>query len=630
MKRLPKVALVLVAALFATALPRAVAAEGLELSLKRVRRISSVKQGEPFPFKAVVHNTTEVPQRFGVSFEIVPKGLGATPVSFVRWSTYVAPGDRKTFRRDIVSSQYWAQRGDFQVIARLDGGLTRRMAFEVESSPVRVPRVSDVTGELGLGDSAIDMFGPCSWGAGAAWGDVEGDGDWDLFIPRRDDPARLYINDNGSFTDEAVTRGVAGNGSLAIGAVFGDYDNDGDADLYVTVDGVNLLYRNDGTGHFDEVAAAAGVDDDLASQSASWGDYDSDGLLDLYVTNYARCGGGSTFNHHPDRLYHNEGDGTFTDRTDLLHRTGSTSGNGFQAIWIDYDWDGDVDLYLANDFLGPRPTPNYLWRNDGEGEDGQWIFTNVSIPSNTHLLVNAMGIAAGDYDRDLDLDMALSNARPNLLLRNNGDGTFTERARFARIRRPYQDATNVSLTWGAMFGDLNNDGWEDLIMSAGRLGEQVFQPDAVFTNARNGRFLDHSAPAGANDPGTGRGIALADFDEDGGLDWLLVSQEANPTLYRNTTPRRGHWLEVDLRGTTSNADGCGARLDLVVNDRQRQVRQLFCGGTSLSSGAFPVLHFGLGRASSIRRLVVRWPSGIRQVVRSPRVDRSIEVVEAQG
>jgi hypothetical protein len=327
-----------------------------------------------------------------------------------------------------------------------------------------------------------------------------------------------------------------------------------------------------------------------------------------------------------DWLFHNEGNGTFTDRTSLLPEE-ATFGAGFQAAWWDYDNDGDQDLYLANDQWGPQPDANRLWRNDGPQGEGGWRFTDVSVESGSGYLINSMGIGIGDYDRDLDLDLAISNIGPTVVARNEGDGTFAEVGGALGVDRRSQSLGVISITWALVFADLNVDGWEDLFVAAGSLADTPLQPDEVFVNAGGTGFLDLSALGGADDPGSGRGVAVADYDRDGLLDLYVVNKGGSPRLYRNVTVVPGHhWLEVDLTGTTSNRDACGARLILTV-DGARLLRQVFCGSTSLSSGSDTVVHFGLGADPEPSRLVIEWPSGLRQVIDRPAVDRVLSVTE---
>jgi hypothetical protein len=587
---------------------------------------TSLPQGAEFTLRLTVENPD--PDPVVVTLALLVDGLSddEEAVPFFRGG-FALPGGggAEVITRKVVPSQWFEELGPYQVSATVDDLPTgNTLAIEVLPATVVVPVFEDVTTSAGLDARLPDMV-PCRWTSGAAWGDIEGDGDLDLYLPIRTEAARLWVNDDtGHFSEQAAARGADNRGSLGASAVFADFDNDGDQDLYVVNFGPNRLYRNDGTGHFTDVAAQAGVDDPNEGASASWGDYDRDGWLDLYVTNNLECRSGPTA-YEPDKLYHNEGDGTFTDQTALLGED-ATLGSGFQAVWFDYDGDLDPDLYLANDFIGADPDRNHLWRNDGLAEGGGWTFTDVSEESGTGWAMNSMGIAVGDYDRDLDLDFAVSDIAGNLLASNQGDGTFIDVATRVNVHRAFQTADRTSITWGLGFHDANLDGWEDLFVVAGALlDSSLNQPDQLFVNSR-GRFLDLSAPGGVADPSIGRGASFADYDRDGLVDVYVVNQEGIPRLLRNVTPSEGlHWLEVDPVGTRSNRDGCGVRLTAFAGGAS-MLREVMCG-SSLGAGSDPVVHFGLGEATRVSRLVVRWPSGVRQVLRNVAANRLVTVTE---
>jgi hypothetical protein len=609
------------AALLVAGLPVPAQAAPVTLRLRAAGPVS-LPQGVAFGFEALLHNSGSEAVEARLLLRLRDMESGRV-VAFVDRRHGIEAGENLSRPDWVTSSTWFTDVGSFEIEALLDGVPADSLVFEVTAPTVSVPSFEDVTGNAGL-DTVVSRSSCGAFSGGAAWGDVEGDGDLDLYVPDRLQPARLWIHDGaGHFRDEATERGADNGGSAGAGAVFADYDNDGDQDLYVANDGPNRLYRNDGTGRFEDVAASAGVATATADVSAAWGDYDDDGYLDLYVVNHTDCTPPDFYEQ--DWLFHNEGDGTFTDQTSLLPAD-ATFGAGFQAAWWDYDADGDQDLYLANDDWGPQPDANRLWRNDGPGEE-RWRFTDVSAESGAGYLINSMGIGIGDYDRDLDLDLAVSNIGPTVVGRNEGDGTFTDVAKALGVDRPTHHVGVSSVTWGLVFADFNIDGWEDLFVLAGDLADVPNQPDAMFAGSGAGRFLDLSAVSGADDPDSGRGVAVADYDRDGLLDLYVVNKGGSPRLLRNVTVAPGHhWLGVDLTGTVSNRDACGARLVLDVGG-ERLLRELFCGSTSLSSGHDTTVHFGLGSEARPARLVIEWPSGARQILRRPPVDRLLEITE---
>jgi hypothetical protein len=246
--------------------------------------------------------------------------------------------------------------------------------------------------------------------------------------------------------------------------------------------------------------------------------------------------------------------------------------------------------------------------------------------------MNAMGIAVGDFDRDLDFDFALSNIAENKLLRNDGTGVFSEEAAALGVARPYQQAGELSVTWGTAFYDFNLDGWEDLYLPAGNViqyeGAPVQPNELLVNDGSGGPFLDLSAASGAADPGDSKGAAYADYDRDGDVDFFVVNQGGSPRLYENVTPRGGnHWLEVETVGTVSSRDACGARLVVTLEDGTKMLRGVFCGSTGASSGSQTAVHFGLGAADGVEELEITWPSGVSQILRDLRVDRLVTVTE---
>jgi len=500
------------------------------------------------------------------------------------------------------------------------------------------PKFKDVSAKAGVAVQEPDAT--CgAWVTGAAWGDVNGDGWPDLFVARLDQPTELFINNrHGGFSkDVAAQYGVQTTG--ATGAVFADYDNDGRPDLYVVREGPDILYHNDGHGHFSDVTAKAGISDNYFGSSVSFADFNNDGKLDIYVTNYAQCGypSSSLFNYQPDKLYENNGNGTFTDVTSLLgtnpaNGLGMTIGAGFQAAWFDALGNGRQDLYLGNDYFGPKPDHNRFFMNDGPGANG-WQFTEDSVPSGTAYSMNTMGIAIGDYNNDGKLDMALSNIRYNRLLENMGNGVFNDVAVQAKVDRRYDQVSDqVPVTWGTAFYDFNLDGWEDLYFAAGNFREALTtsngpQPNMLFVNNHDGTFTDMSKASGANDPGSSKGVAFADYNRDGRMDMYVVNQGGVAHLYENVTPMgKRHWLEVKLVGTKSNRDACGAEVTLKTKAGS-QLREVFCGSTSVASGSQEAVLFGLGQQTAVQRLSISWPSGRKQVVKKVKIDRFLTVVE---
>ncbi len=442
---------------------------------------------------------------------------------------------------------------------------------------------------------------------GQAWGDYDRDGWVDFYVTDTKGPNSLFRNNgDGTFSRPAIAEMVALPQSFSGGASFADYDNDGWLDLYVVNWGQNILFHNDAGRGFTDVTTRAGVGGDANSQTASWGDYDNDGWLDLYVANWAcypRCGRPSQGDS--DRLYHNNGDGTFTDVTPLLQ--GHTYGAGFVASFTDYDNDGDQDIYLVNDeFL--FPIGNKLWRNDGPGCDGH-CFSEVSSEAKADTQVMGMGLATADYDNDGDFDFYFSNAGPMTLLQNDGDGTFADVAELAGVDVP------DGIAWGAAALDYNNDGWQDLYLAVMTTAtHEGIAANPLFHNNGDGTFSRVSSGSGAGDVGPTMGIATADFDNDGWVDLLLGNKDHGYSLLRNQTGAQtnNHWFSLELvGGGPVNRDAVGTRVTIRTADGQTQMREVQ-NGSSLGAGNELTLHFGLGPAVSIDELTIHWPDGRTQ------------------
>ena len=492
-------------------------------------------------------------------------------------------------------------------------------------------------------------------GGGVLAFDYNGDGLHDAYLTDSLGPNALFRNNgDGTFTDVAVQAGVADRDGHSNGGCAADYDNDGDQDLYVTNQGPSRLFMNGDDGTFTDVSGPAGVadpDESLKSTGCAWGDYDRDGLLDLVVVRHfreltSRTLVEGTF-HEEVRslvLYRNAGDGSFTDETELLGHTlppsrsrygeplGNLWGAGFQPGWLDYDDDGDPDLYVANDW-GTFTNPNVLWRNDGPADDGIWLFTDVSEESGADVAIEAMSVTVGDYNVDGKLDVFVTNVGASVLLRGDGEG-------FANVSA--DAGTEVAMigvekrvTWGSAFLDYDNDGLEDLYIVSGFLKPTINPQNApsymkrqhnrLLWNRGDATFEDVSEGSGADDDGVGRGLAYLDMDGDGCLDLLVGNLGGAAKLFRNTCGSGNGWLTVSLVGTRSNRDGIGARVTLETDGRT-QIREV-SGGRSFMGQHMRPAHFGLGPAQTVDRLTIRWPSGTIQTLIDIPASQRITVTE---
>lgn len=466
---------------------------------------------------------------------------------------------------------------------------------------------SNRTAEAGITATHTSAY----FGIGQAWGDINNDGWPDLYLTDNLGPNSLYENNgDGTFSLSQYANDVSLPNAISGGAVFADYDNDGWADLYVLNQGPNVLYHNQAGQGFMNVTAVAGVGDPWKGETAAWGDYDKDGYLDLYVTNWIcampECPTAPEGNL--DKLYHNNGDGTFSDVTDILHGFGY--GAGFVASFVDFDNDNDLDIYLVNDkgSVFP-PTPelpvrrNVLWRNDGPTGCGfAHCFTEVALALQADARVFGMGLAVGDYDNDGDLDFYFSNAGPMTLLQNQGPDamfpySFSDVASTAGVQ-----VSQSAIGWGTVFSDFNNDGWLDLYLAI-MAGE-----NPVFINNGDGTFTDLGNTSGADNDADTLGVAYSDYDKDGRIDLIIGNLGQDFTLYHNDDPSGNRGLTIDLvGGSPINLDAIGARVYLETSDGKSQMQEVK-SGSSLGAGNDMALHFGLGQAE-VSSLTVRWPDG---------------------
>ena len=449
---------------------------------------------------------------------------------------------------------------------------------------------TDVTKKAGVGHEGS--------GWGTAFGDYNNDGYIDIYVANNGANVLYCNNGDGTFTEITKEAGV-GDIRWSIGAIFGDYDNDGDIDIYVeNAGGGNALYRNNGDGTFTDVTDDAGVGHNVTGHAAAFFDYDNDGYLDIYVT----------IDGPPNILYHNNGDGTFSNATSAagVGATGTSVGIAFG----DYDNDGHLDIYVGNFWKDT----DVLYRNNGDG-----TFTDVTDEAGVTKKLSTGGVAFGDYDNDGHLDIYVGNGDgANVLYRNNGDGTFTD----------VTDEANVGHTGAAdnvAFGDYDNDGYLDIYVVNGTIYARE-EVDVLYRNNGDGTFIDVTDEAGIGGEGPGIGVAFGDYNNDGFLD-IYVSNgsmlKAANVLYRNNG-NMNDWLHIKIVGTKSNKDGIGARVKVVAGALS-MIRQVG-GDSAYSQNSLPV-EFGLGRNTEADLVEIRWPSGIVDTFTNVRANQVIEVTE---
>lgn len=516
-------------------------------------------------------------------------------------------------------------------------------------APADGPPFIDKAGDWGLervhvGGGAQKHYIVEAKGGGAALLDADLDGDLDIYWVNGEGGGNaLYRNDQGrGFVDRAVAAGVSGRG-WGMGALSADYDADGDADLYVTCLRENILYRNDGLEQFADATARAGLALPVWSTGAAMGDADLDGDLDLYVANYAdfdsaavrplgtQWKGRDVFVGPlglpalPDVLYRNDGAGVFTDATAASGLGRPDPGYGFAVLFIDSDDDGDLDLYVAND-----STPNFLYRNAGDG-----TFVEVGLQAHaalgeTGLAQAGMGAAWGDYDNDGNGDLLVTNFEDdyNTLYRNTGGGAFADvsfAAGLGRISLPY-------VGFGAVFLDFDNDADQDLFVANGHVYPQIERPGSGATYAQANHLFANDAGhfrlvelAPSEHWAVSRGAVSGDFDDDGRLDLFVTNLNGRPSLLHNQTAAGHHWLGLRLVGAGKNREAVGAKV-VLWSGGQKQRRDVLCGESFLGSGDRRV-HFGLGATGRADSLHIYWPSGVLQRLVGLPIDGYVRVEE---
>jgi len=465
------------------------------------------------------------------------------------------------------------------------------------------------------------------------------------------------------FTNIAVSAGVDDPFGNSNGVCSGDYDNDGNVDLFLANYGTSKLFHNKGNEKFTDVTTAAQVGDADASyrsMGCAFGDYNQDRYLDLIVVRYLHDlptnnnilnifdsvqGISYTDSVRPLTLYTNNGDGTFTDDTALLGDPTANPGiiqrAGFEPIFLDYDNDGDLDIHVCNDF-SREIGHNVLWQNNGPGPSG-WQFTDVSATAGIMAASYCMGDVVGDYDNNGFLDLYHPDLGANNLLRNLG-GLYTDTTNYAGVGRQHPPGTiGLNIGWGGMFFDYDNDGDLDLYFVAGLLDHNFrnsIQPNGFFENNNDLTFSDISAQSGADDNGIGRGGAFGDFNNDGCIDMYVANlgtydslpghtgaphtEPGIPRLYQNNCSNTNNWIIIKTVGTISNADGIGARVK-VTTIYGDQIREVASGGSHISQNMLPV-HFGLYDASQVD-IEIKWPSGVVQTLTNITPNQILQIFE---
>jgi enediyne biosynthesis protein E4 len=537
-----------------------------------------------------------------------------------------------------------------------------RRANAGSAGPVfeQIPNSTNGISWVHVNGRSADMYLPETVGAGCAFLDYDNDGWMDIYLINsgncdfyHPEPAlrnALYKNNrDGTFTDVTLKAGVSGN-AYGMGVAVGDYDGDGFPDLYVTQYPRSILYHNNGDGTFTDVTAKAGVTSPGWGTSAVWFDYDNDGRLDLFVGRFVDydksknkwCGDRATNDRYycipsvyepaPSRLFHNNGDGTFTD---VSKESGiaASLGKAWGAVAADINNDGLMDLFVSNDTVA-----NFLFVNRGHGkfeEDGLLDGVGYSAYGRAR---SGMGVDAADFDQDGWIDLFVANVDHEMysLYHNNKDGSFTDLANQNGIG----PATKLMSGWGLKFFDYDNDGNLDLFLCDGhpddKISTHVFgvtyrEPLLLFRNTGAG-FENVSSESGPifKEPLSGRGMALGDFNNDGRVEVLLTQNGGPPILLKNTGGAQNHWIGLRLIGKKANIDAIGAKITYQAGDLRRHVFKV--GGGSYASSHDPRVVLGLGPRAKVDWVEVKWPqpSGLVERFADLSIDRYTKITEGQG
>ncbi|MFL6208521.1 MAG: CRTAC1 family protein [Pyrinomonadaceae bacterium] len=501
---------------------------------------------------------------------------------------------------------------------------------------------------------SAERYLPETVGAGCLFFDYDNDGWMDIYLvnsgpsdfykpPTPLKNALYHNNHDGTFTDVAEKAGVTG-GTFGMGAAAGDYDGDGWPDLFVTAYGRNILYHNNHDGTFTDATDKAGITSASWSTCATWFDYDNDGKLDLFVSSFVQytkemsCGNNRLgqkyycipriFKPQPSHLFHNNGNGTFTDVSRESGIVGSP-GKSFGAVATDINNDGLLDLFVANDTM-----PNFLFINKGGGKFEETGLVAGVAYSDAGAPRSGMGVDAGDYDNDGWQDLFVANIDQELfsLYHNAKDGSF--------IDQPGEigAATRLLSGWGLKFFDYDNDGDLDLFLANGHPDDMVEtlttrvkykEPILMFENV-GGKYKDVSAQSGAafTHDYPARGLAVGDYDNDGDLDLLISNNGEAPILLRNEGGNRGNWLGLQLVATKSGPDACGALITWTAGGVKR-TRLKTSGGSYLASHD-PREILGAGRGGKIDAVEIKWPSGKVDRLTNLPMNTYVRVVEGEG